>query len=136
MVMLSVGISVTGLQLPQTPKAFAWVGVLSGIMGISSALGGVPIGLSYRNDNPDAYRATVSGFLSIGAMMSIIGLGIMGRLNTPNLLAGASLLPGLLAGFALAIPLSKTLRKIPLRPMAQIVSVFAAIAVIARNWPN
>lgn len=135
MVLVSVALSVSGLSLPQTRSAFAGVGLLSGFMGLTSALGGVPIGLSYRNNNPDAYRATVSGFLSIGAAMSVTSLALMGRLDSQTLATSAALVPGVAIGFLTAIPLTKHLRKTPLKPIAQATSAFAAIAVIAKNWP-
>lgn len=136
MVLGSVLLSASGYHPPQTRMGFGCVGIASGIMGITSALGGVPIGLSYRNPNPDAYRATVSGFLTLGASLSIITLAATGRLGSTEIKTALFLLPGLAIGFLAAIPLTNFLRSFPLKPIAQILSAAAAVFVIARNWPR
>lgn len=99
---LAVVLSGCGLHFAVSRRSLAATGVLSGFMGILSALGGAPLGLLYQKASGSQLRSTVSGILLFSGTITLIALWLGGRLGREAWLASLWLLPGTAVGFALS----------------------------------
>jgi hypothetical protein len=71
-------------------------------MGTLSAIGGPPIALLNQHQEGPRLRATLCAYFTLGGLLSIAGLALVGRFGTHELARSALMLPPMAAGFALA----------------------------------
>ena len=93
LVLLAVVISLLRVALPRTPPLLMIAGLISGLMGTSSGLGGPAVAVLYQNEPGERVRSTLAGYFLIGAVMSLAALAYAGRMGR----AEATLSLGLLA---------------------------------------
>jgi hypothetical protein len=91
-----------GLHVEITRRALVVTGVLSGFMGMLSALAGAPLGILYQKETGPRLRSTLSGLLFIGSLSVVVSLWVTGRLGRDEWQATLLLLPGTLLGFAIS----------------------------------
>lgn len=77
-------------------------GVLSGLGGTTSGIGGPPMALAFRNSGGPAIRSTLATFFVLGALLSFGSLAAVGELTGEQLLAGVALLPFVAVGYLAA----------------------------------
>lgn len=82
-------------------------GLLSGLMGTSSSIGGPPMAMLYQGEPGPRMRSTLSAYFTLGASMSLVALAWVGRLGRFELYSTLALLPGIGLGFAVS---SRTVR--------------------------
>ena len=80
-------------------------GMLSGLMGTATGIGGPPLVAALRNLEGAPRRATLSATLFLGTVVSIVGLVVAGRFTGRDLLIGGVLLMPLLVGARVSTPL-------------------------------
>lgn len=73
-------------------------GVASGIMGTAAGIGGPPLALIYQSRSGPQIRATLAVAFSMGTIISLSALAIVGRVGSEHLLLALGLLPALLLG--------------------------------------
>jgi uncharacterized membrane protein YfcA len=98
LVLLAVGISLLHGRFARTRLLSLAVGFTSGIMGTLAALGGPPIAVLYQHEEGPRIRATLAAVFAAGALMSLTGIALVGRLGRDELLLGAVLVPPVLLG--------------------------------------
>lgn len=75
-------------------------GIGSGIAGTIGGLSGMPFGLALRELPGPVFRPTVAGLSLGGAVISMVGLGLLGGyITNADIILTLVLLPGLIAGF-------------------------------------
>jgi uncharacterized membrane protein YfcA len=99
LVLLAVGISLLKLHLPRTPPLLMIAGLISGLMGTTSGLGGPAVAVLYQHEPGDRVRSTLAGYFLIGAIMSLSALAFAGRLGRAEASLSLGLLPGIVVGF-------------------------------------
>lgn len=77
-------------------------GVLSGLGGTTSGIGGPPMALVFRNSGGPVIRSTLATFFVLGAGLSFGSLAAVGELTGAQLLAGLVLLPFVAVGYLAA----------------------------------
>lgn len=132
-ILLGVGLSLSGLHFPPNRFNLFVAGVLSGIMATIAAIGGPPIALVYQNESGGRLRVNMSVFFLFGTTISILSLMLAGKLGLNELLLSLSLLPGILIGFALSSFLVKYLKSHWTRAIVLGVAVVSALVVIAKQ---
>ncbi len=100
-------------------------GVSSGIVGTVAALGGTPLALVYQDRSGAELRSTLAISFVVGIAMSLVGLGLAGKVEGRHVVLALELLPGLLVGLWASQWVVKRLDECWLRPA---VLVFAAVA--------
>ena len=133
LILLAVALSAAGWSLAKTHANLAAVGLLSGFMGTVSGVGGPPIALAYHEAEAPILRPTLARFFTVGNLVAIPTLIVLGRLDQSDLLAIAVLVPGALVGYALSNRLAHRLDHRSVRPLILGLSFLAAIAVIVRT---
>lgn len=133
LVLAAVGLSASGLHLPPRPRTLIGAGVLSGLLGTAVSIGGPPMALIYQRESGPRLRGTLSAFFVIGVLLSLIGLRLAGRFGTSDVARAATLVPGILAGFAISRHTAHRLDRGFTRPAVLIVSAAASLFVILRH---
>ena len=132
-VLVAVGLSMVTARLRPTPGTLVSAGFASGFMGTTTSIGGPPMALVYQRSEGPAFRSTLAIYFAAGAVMSLTGLAIAGRVGAHELRLGLLLWPGVLLGFGLSKRLTGYLDDGRTRPMVLAVSAMAALLLIAEE---
>ncbi|QKW37623.1 sulfite exporter TauE/SafE family protein [Actinomadura sp. NAK00032] len=119
--------------VPRNRRTLAAAGVVSGMTGTASSIGGPPMALLYQRESGPRVRATLALYFAGGALLSLAVLGAAGHLPVRQVVAGVALLPFVLAGFLVAGPLRRRLDAGRLRLALLIVVGTSAVVLIVRN---
>jgi uncharacterized membrane protein YfcA len=107
MVLVAVLLTLTAVRVRPTPGTLSFAGMVSGITGTATSIGGPPIALVYQHDPGPRVRSTLGAYFLVGVVVSLAALAFGGQLDSREVYAGAVLLPFVLAGFLLARPLRR-----------------------------
>jgi hypothetical protein len=129
-VLLAVLITVLGARWKPTTSALLGAGLLSGVMGTVSSIGGPPIALVYADEDGPRLRSTLALYFMIGSALSMVALVLVGRFGSAEVHATLWLLPGTLAGYVLSSPLRHVLDRGYTRMAVLAVSAAAACLVL------
>ena len=133
LVLAAVGISLLRVDLPRTPPLLMVAGLVSGLMGTSSGLGGPAVAVFYQHEPGDRVRSTLAGYFLVGAVMSLSALAYAGRLGRAEASLSIGLLPGIVVGFLSSRQTSAWLDRGRTRAAVLVVAAVAGIASIARG---
>ena len=132
LVLLGVAVSASGVRVrPGVASALA-AGTLSGFMGTISSIGGPPIALIYQAERGPRVRGTLSGFFLIGTAVSVTALWWIGHFGVVELVATATLLPGVLLGYVISVRTAPAIDRRGTRPFVLLLSAVAGVVVIVR----
>jgi uncharacterized membrane protein YfcA len=130
---MAVLISLSGLRISISSYNLFGTGTLSGFMGTTSAIGGVPMALIYQNLEGPKLRGTLSGIFVIGSAMSVISLIYIGRFGLLELQIALVLIPGILIGFALSHYTAKILDRGYIRPIVLTIAAISGFLIVIKN---
>ncbi len=133
LVLLAVGISVSGIHLKPTSRTLVVAGTLSGFMGTTVSIGGPPMALVYQNQSGPRIRGTLSAYFTVGVAISLTALHFVGRFGTQELLLAAVFLPGVALGFWISRHTSSLLDRGYTRAAVLAVSASAAVVVVLKQ---
>ena len=100
LVLLAVAISLSGWHVRPTTSTLVGAGMVSGVMGTLTSVGGPPMALVYQREQAAKLRSTLAGFFLFGASLALVALAVSGELGGRQVVDGLVLLPGLLVGLA------------------------------------
>ncbi len=133
-VLLVVAINASGLRVRPGTGSLIMAGMLSGLTGTISSIGGPPMALLYQDAAGARLRSTLSGYFMVGAIMSLVALALVGRFGVTELRLGVLLLPGVIVGFVLSSHVAAVAdRASATRVLVLTVSAAAGVAVILRQ---
>jgi uncharacterized membrane protein YfcA len=133
LVLAAVGISLLRVHLPRTPPFLMVAGLISGLMGTTSGLGGPAVAVLYQHEPGDRVRSTLAGYFLAGAVMSLSALAYAGRIGRAEASLSVGLLPGIVVGFLSSRRTSAWLDRGRTRTAVLVVAAVAGIASIARG---
>ena len=128
-------VMVTGLRpavAPTSPARFV-AGVVSGAFGTTAAIGGPPVAIVYQGRPGAEIRSTMAVIYAIGSLMSLVGLGLAGRVTLGHLLLFLGLLVPTAFGFLISRPLARALEGRWLRPSILAFAAAAGFLAIGRG---
>lgn len=131
-IIIAVILSLFTFKIRLTTFTIGIAGVCSGLMGTLAALGGPPMAILYQNEKGGVIRSTLSGYFVLGAISSLIFLGVIGKVNLNDFLLFLYLLPGVLVGFYLSRFAVNMVDRKYLRKITLSVSLLAGALVIAK----
>ncbi|MFG1858231.1 sulfite exporter TauE/SafE family protein [Actinomadura geliboluensis] len=132
-VLAALAMTAGSREVPRNRRTLAAAGVVSGTTGTASGIGGPPLALLYQRESGPRVRATLALYFAGGTLLSLVVLGATGHLPARQVVAGAALLPFVLAGFLAAGPLRRRLDAGRLRLALLIVVGTSAVVLIVRN---
>jgi len=134
LVLLAVALSV-GVPPPRHPGRVALflAGAVAGFMSTTTSIGGPPLALVFQRRSGGHLRGTLSAcFVPIGAL-SLVALWFAGHLQTPQVVAGASLVPAVIAGIGASRYTARALDRGWLRTAVLCVSTVAGVVAVVRG---
>lgn len=133
MLLLAIAISLSGRRIPLTHGSALVAGAIGGAMGASSGFGAPALAILYQHESGPRIRATLA-LLYTGASLMILGaLAAFGKFTGREAVAGASLVPGYLLGYALAGRVTRRMNQRLARLAALGVAALAAAALLWRG---
>jgi uncharacterized protein len=130
-VLFAVAISLTGWHVRPTTSTLVGAGMMSGVMGTVTSVGGPPMALVYQREKAATLRSTLAGFFLFGASLALLALAVSGELTRRQVADGFVLLPGLLVGLALSRLLTPYLDRGWTRAAVLALSTVTATALVA-----
>lgn len=130
LVLLSVAISVRSAHFERRPPLLVAIGVVSGFMGITSAIDGPPVAVLYQHERGALVRSTLATYFLVGAAMSIVALTLVGRIGRHELLLASGLWPGIALGFVGSRWIGRWLDRGRTRTAVLLVAAFAGLAAV------
>lgn len=132
-VLLAVVLSSYSVSFAPRPPALIAAGLVSGVSGTASSIGGPPMAVLYQREPPDVLRSTLGVYFVVGAALSLIGLTITGQLPGRDLLVALVLVPALVLGFLASVPLRRRLDPARVRVAVLILCALSAVTLILRS---
>ena len=129
-VLFGVLLTALGLSFKLNPGTLIGAGLVSGIMGTATAIGGPPMAIVYQRESGPSFRGTLSAYFTIGAVLSALGLAWSGRFGVPELTSGLLLCPGVLLGYLASHRFIGLVDRKGIRPAVLTVSAISAIVLI------
>jgi len=132
LILLTVGLSLAGLQLRAGRPALLIGGAAAGILGTMCGVQGPPIALVLQHEPPERLRATLCAFFAIGGAISTLALALSGLFAMRQLGLALELLPGVPLGLALARPIARHIDRRRARFAVLTISALSAVALLLR----
>ena len=109
MVLAAVALTAWAVVVPLNPGTLATAGLLGGVAGTATSIGGPPFALLYQHRPPRQVRTTMAVYFTIGAGLSLVGLLVGGQLSWEQVRHALVLVPAIVVGALLAVPLRRGL---------------------------
>lgn len=133
MVLVAVALSVREVSVRIGRRSLVTAGLIGGVTGTATSIGGPPLALLYQHRPGREVRATLAGYFCAGALLSLAGLGVAGELRAREALFALVLLPCLAVGFALSGPLRRRVDAGRIRAAILVVCAASALALVVRS---
>jgi hypothetical protein len=102
MVLAVVVLSVRSAVVPSNRATLLTAGVISGVTGTATSIGGPPVALLYQTESGPRVRATLSVYFAVGNTLALCALAATGHLPGRDVVAGLVFAGCAAAGFAVA----------------------------------
>jgi uncharacterized membrane protein YfcA len=126
-------ISCCGMKIPIVRPTLWSAGLLCGLIGTISGVGGPPLILLYQNEPGPHVRGTLGVIFAFALLFSMVALTWSGHLGQHEAILGAILVPGLVTGTLIAPPFRRYLDRTNPRPVLLTLAAAGAIALIVRD---
>lgn len=133
MVLLAVVLTWRTVRVPVTRSTLVAAGLVSGVTGTATSIGGPPIAILYQHRPARQIRTTMAVYFLFGAALSLAGLTLSGEITHQEVVVAGTLLPFLLAGLLVGIPLRTRLGADAVRPAVLAVCAASALALLVRS---
>ncbi|MET0998376.1 MAG: sulfite exporter TauE/SafE family protein [Marmoricola sp.] len=133
MVLLAVLLTVRSVEVPVRPATLSTAGVLSGLAGTTTSIGGPPVAILYQHRPPAQIRATLAVLFTVGAAMSLVGIWLSGHLDTHALPLAVVLTPCLFVGAWVGNRLQGVFPERQMRYAVLAVCAASAIVLLVRS---
>jgi len=133
MVLLGVALTARAVEVPVTPGSLIGAGLISGVSGTATSIGGPPFALLYQRRAGAQVRATMAAYFLVGAVLSLAGLALAGEADSEDAVVALVLLPCLVVGFAISGPLRRHVDAGRTRNAVLVVCSASAIALLVRS---
>ncbi|MGI8534932.1 MAG: TSUP family transporter [Mycobacteriales bacterium] len=133
MVLVAVALTVRTIGVRVNRWTLSTVGVISGITGTATSIGGPPMALLYQRRPTDEARSTLAVYFLLGAVFSLVGLAVTGQLYARDAAVAAVLSPVLLVAFLASGVLRVRVEPGVVRAAMLAVCALGACALIVRT---
>ncbi|WP_103501162.1 MULTISPECIES: sulfite exporter TauE/SafE family protein [Streptomyces] len=132
MVLLAVAATISAVRVRITPVTLVSAGMVSGVTGTATSIGGPPLALLYQNSSGPTVRATLGGYFVAGALISLATLQVGGQLAAEQVWAGLVLVPFVLGGYFASLPIRRRYGMEGIRTLLLITVAVSGVALIIR----
>jgi uncharacterized protein len=132
-VLVAVVLTWQVVTLPMRWDVLVGAGVVSGVIGTATSIGGPPLALVYQHVTGPRLRATMATYFCGGALLSLLGLQVVGHLDGDDALWALGLAPFLVLGFWLAETVRRRVDAGRTRATVLVVCAASAVALVVRS---
>lgn len=132
LILLAALMSITDVKVSPKPKILLAGSIASGVMGTMVGIHGPAISLVFQNEEPAETRAILGAFFTVGYIIAVVSLTLVGVFGDQGMVLGLSLLPGVAIGYFAAPTISQFINQTFLRVAILIVSSLSAILIMFR----
>ena len=134
-VMVLVGVLATWrmIELPVHRGTLVAAGLISGVTGTATSIGGPPIAVLYQHRPARQIRSTLAVYFLVGAVLSVAGLAVAGEVERTDVLFGLLMLPTLVVGGWLARVLRRRTDPESIRTGVLLVCAASAVGLLVRS---
>ncbi|HET6625833.1 MAG TPA: sulfite exporter TauE/SafE family protein [Nocardioidaceae bacterium] len=133
MVLVSVLATGTAVRLPVHAGTLVAAGLISGVTGTTTSIGGPPIAILYQHRSPAQIRSTLAIYFLLGAGFSLVGLGITGALERSTFVLAMLMVPCLFLGFGLSRLLNRVVAAHHIRGGVLLVCGLSALVLLVKS---
>ncbi len=133
MVLAAVALTWRAVRVPINRGTLMTAGLVSGVTGTATSIGGPPMALLYQHRPARQIRTTLAVYFLIGAALSLAGLAASGELTGQEVTLAALLLPVVLAGALAGVRLRRRLDPGAVRIAVLVVCAVSALALLVRS---
>ncbi|MCG5213966.1 sulfite exporter TauE/SafE family protein [Streptosporangium sp. KLBMP 9127] len=133
MVLVAVALSAWTVAVPRNAGTITGAGLVSGVTGTATGIGGPPIALVFQGDKGPQIRATLAMYFFLGAAQALLILWLVDELTVEAVRFGGLLVPFMIAGFLVSGPLRRYLDGGRVRVAVLVVAGASAVALIAQS---
>ncbi|MEO5851041.1 MAG: TSUP family transporter [Nocardioides sp.] len=132
-VLVSVVLTARAVVIPVTRPTLVAAGLVSGVTGTASSIGGPPLAILLQHRGARQVRTTLAVYFLVGAGLSLAGLAVGGGLEPHVLVLAVLLSPTLLVGLVLAQALARVLPSDTVRVPILVVCAASACVLLVRS---
>lgn len=129
----AVVLSATSWHARPTPSSLVVAGVVSGVSGTATSIGGPPVAMLYQHAGGSVLRSTMGVYFLVGNVLSVAALTVAGEIGERELLRALAMLPFLLVGFWISGPLRGRVDGGRLRAAVLGLSAASAVVLLVRT---
>ena len=133
LLLIAIGLQLSGLTLSRTRRTVTLAGGVSGFMATAVGVGGPPMALVLKDLPGPSFRATMSPYFVIGSSLSILGLILGGQFEISDIWNSLLLLPAAIAGILISGPLRSRVDSGRIVYFIYFLSSAGAIALLLRS---
>lgn len=133
-ILAAVAVSTFGLAITPTRRNLFVAGVLSGVSGTATSVGGPPVALVYQQMPGAQVRAALSFYMVVGAVGSLVALGLVGEVEPNDLLVAAILSPVVMVGFVVSRRVVHIVDQGLVRPAVLVFASLSAVSIVVRAF--
>ena len=133
MVLLAVVLTLRAVEVPHSRSSLSTAGFVSGVAGTTTSIGGPPVALLYQHHEPEQIRSTLAVFFTLGALISLVAIGLGGSMVWHAVLVGVLLTPGLLLGALVGVRLRGVVPDRATRYAVLGICAASALVLLARS---
>jgi uncharacterized membrane protein YfcA len=133
-VVAGVVVTVLGYRPRPTRRAVAVAGMVSGVMGTATSIGGPPMAMVWARFAGPRLRSTMGAFFLVGSAMSLAALAVTGSVRFDDLRYALFLAPAAAAGLLLARPVGRRLDIRRTRTVAMAMSLTGAAVLAVQQF--
>ncbi|MFC4784766.1 sulfite exporter TauE/SafE family protein [Nocardioides sp. MAHUQ-72] len=132
MVLVAVVVTLRTVHVPVNPASLSVAGVVAGVSGTATSIGGPPIALLFQRREPEVVRSTLSVFFFLGVVVSLVGLAWSGALTTASWHLGLLLAPLVVVGALVGAGVRDRLPRDGFRAGVLVVCSASAVALLVQ----
>ncbi|MBG0773846.1 sulfite exporter TauE/SafE family protein [Oleidesulfovibrio alaskensis] len=133
LILAAVGMSASGLPVPQGKATLLSAGLVGGFMGTVSGVGLPPLALALQNEPGPRLRGTLAFVGLISIIMAQAALAYVGKIGQRELTVALMLAPAVALGYLASRRAAALCDAGYTRPVVFLVSALSAIILIIRN---
>jgi uncharacterized membrane protein YfcA len=132
-VLAGVLATVRAVELPVNRMTLSAAGLVSGVTGTATSIGGPPVAVLYQHRPAGQIRSTLAVYFLLGAAFSLIGLAVAGEVERRDVWLSVLLLPCLVLGVWLARVVRRLADPGSIRAGVLVVCAASAVALLVRS---